>query len=104
VVVPVAVAEDVAVRPPDPEAVEELLCDAVILQQREGRAERSLIRLAGSDRRFEGALGELACNTHVVVPVAVVEDVAVKPADPEAVDELVCVAVILHLWRAREGC
>ena len=37
--------------------------------------------------------------THVVVPVAVAEDVAVRPAEPDAVEELVCDAVILHRGR-----
>ena len=37
----------------------------------------------------------------MVVAVAVADDVAVKPAVPEAVDELVCDAVMLHEGRER---
>ena len=41
--------------------------------------------------------------SHVVVPVAVAEDVAVRPAEPDAVEELVCVAVMLREGEAGAG-
>ena len=37
-VVPVAVADDVAVRPAEPDAVDELVCEAVMLRKKEERA------------------------------------------------------------------
>ena len=98
VVVPVAVAEDVAVRPADPDAVDELVCDAVMLQEQgEGggeKARRALIPRVMTRRSQRQR--QQPQSTHVVVPVAVADEVAVRPAVPDAVEELVCEAVMLQ--------
>ena len=102
---PVAVAEDVAVRPAEPDAVELLVCEAVILARGEGR--ESGVGEQGRAARVSHQSSALSDGwrqcPHVVVPVAVADEVAVRPDEPEAVDELVCEAVMLHAEGRKKG-